>query len=754
MTNSNLICIDDLTTRKINIKKSLYEFATISKDEKDEYEFNGWEEIPSRLKKSIKARKPKKHSDAFEDRVWALCAKLGFDYINENNEFKIEYENGLKKQIDVFTYNSETILIIECKSTQTRKSVSYQKDINELIGLKNKLRLAAHKLVGKKLKVAFLFCTNNAIVSQNDRLRLENSSIFHFNQDIIEYYEQLTEYLGKAAKYQLFGHLFAGQKIPELKNKIPAIKGKVSAGHTIYSFCIDPEYLLKIGFILHRTDPNPDTTQAYQRLVKKPRLNQIAKYIENNGYFPNSIIINIETKKNRDLKFEESSKIPHDGNTNIGILHLPKTYRSAFIIDGQHRLYGYSKTISKSNHTLPVVAFHNLPIEEQSKIFVDINQTQRSVPANLLQSIMVDFHWDSPNDRLAMSALKTRLFIDMDSDDDSPFYKRVQLAEEKKTEKRCLTIKSLRDWGLNRVKYFGELKGDKIIKTGFLQDTTHLKTLIKSKDFFNICFKMIENKLSEQWNKGSADGGFIGMNIGVTAIIRVLDDIIDFAVINDKIDPYKLNGVELASSISKYLIPVILFVNDLDYESSKKLRGLLGSGGTIKVHRHFQESINKEYPSFNPDGLEQWIKDNSGKFDDQGRKLGHKNIEPLIDRFVKLKLKEDYGVKNKKWWIEGVPKKIQLDCASKKIADGSSEPNENFLNTIHYHSIISHNWELLGNYFTPPGLGNVSKEKKLSWLNKFNDIRKKYTHPQREPITEKELEFLKKLYEWLSNNLN
>lgn len=754
MTNNNLIYIDDLTPRKINIKKSPYEFATISKDKKDKYELNGWEEVPSRWKNVIKVRKPKKQSDAFEDRVWALCAKLGFDYINENNRFKLEYEKGLEKQIDVFTYDSETTLIIECKSTQTRKRISYQKDINEFIALKDKLRLAAEKLVGKKLKVAFLFCTNNAIISQNDRLRLENNSIFHFNQDIIEYYEQLTDYLGKAAKYQLFGHLFAGQKIPELKNKIPAIKGKVSAGHTIYSFCIDPEYLLKIGFILHRTDPNPDTTQAYQRLVNKSRINKIAKYIENSGYFPNSIIINIETKRNRDLKFEESSKIPHDGNTNIGILHLPKTYRSAFIIDGQHRLYGYSKTISKSNHTLPVVAFHNLPIEEQSKIFVDINSTQRSVPGNLLQSIMADFHWGSSNDKLALSALKTRLFTDMNSDDDSPFYKRVILSEEKKTDKRCLTIQTLKSWGLNRVKYFGKFKGDKLIQNGYLQDTTHNKSLIKSKEFFNNCFKTIETGLSDQWEKGSAEGGFIAMNIGVTAIIRVLDDILYFTTVNDKIDPFHLDGKKLADSIKKYLNPIIEFIIELDYESIKKLRGLFGSGATEKVQRHFQEAIQKKFPSFNPDGLEQWIRDNSGQFDSPAHDLGHNKIEPLIDRFIKQKLKEDYGIKDRKWWIEGVPKKVQKACAERKIDEGSTEPEDHFLNTIHYHSIILQNWELLGNLFTPQGLSGIKKEKRLDWLKDFNNIRKKYTHPQREPITEKELEFLKKLYEWLSNNLN
>jgi len=749
----NLIQIDTLNTRIINQRKSPSINKTVLKTKKHDFILDGWEEVPSKLKKSVRVKKDKRHNDAFEGRVWALCAKLGFDYINEDNQYKLEYDKGLKKQIDVFCFDNEVILIIECKSSQKRRKTSYQKDINELAGLKNKLRMSAQNITGKKLKVAYIFCTNNAILSNNDKLRLKSENIFHFNQDLIEYYEQLSDHLGMAAKYQLFGHLFSGQKIPHLENRIPAIKGKVSAGHTIYSFCIDPLYLLKIGFVLHRTDTNPDTTHAYQRLIKKTRLKQIANYINDSGYFPNSIIINIETKSNRDLQFDTAGKIAHDGKTNFGVLNLPKNYRSAFIIDGQHRLYGYSKADTGSNHTIPVIAFHNLPMEEQSKIFVDINHTQKSVPANLLQSIMADFDWGSSNEKRALSALKTRIFVELNSEDDSPFYKRVQLAEEKKTNKRCLTIQTLKTWGLNPVKYLGTFRGNILIKTGHLTETTHNKTLNKSKDFLKTVFNNIENKLTLQWDLGSDEGGFISMNVGVAAVLRILDEILDYVVVKDKVEPHNMNGVELANACSKYISPVIFFVQSLELEGIKKLRGFLGSGGVIKVLRHFQESIYKEYPDFEPDGLIQWIRDNSGRFDNEGHELGHTYIEPIIDSFVKNKLKETFGVKDKKWWIEGIPKKIQKDCANKKIEKGSTEPEENFLNTIHYMDIISNNWNELGNYFTPPGFNNESKLKKLSWLKDFNDIRQKYTHPQREPITEKELNFLKELFGWLKIKL-
>ena len=73
--------------------------------------------------------------------------------------------------------------------------------------------------------------------------------------------------------------------------------------------------------------------------------------------------------------------------------------------------------------------------------------------------------------------------------------------------------------------------------------------------------------------------------------------------------------------------------------------------------------------------------------------------------------------------------------------------------TIHYYSIVYGNWELLGNYFTKPGEEQIKKSEKLNWLNKFNTIRQKYSHPQREKVTETELEELEKIHEFLKGSL-
>ena len=747
LKNAGLIKLSELTNRAINFRKSPFEQLTVPVNEAQKRLDEGWEPIPGKSKKSVKLKREKTHNAAFEDRVWGLFAKMGFSFLNSTKRFTLPYGNGLSKQIDVIACDHEAVIIVECKSSEKRSKGTHQAAIHELSHLKEPLRASIRKLIPGAPKVAFIFATNNSIVSPNDKQRLADNSIHHFSQDHISYYEQLVDHLGAAAKYQLFGSLFEGETIPNLKTRVPAIKGKVASGQTFYSFSIDPHTLLKLSYVLHRNDVDQDSTKAYQRLVKKTRLDQIGKFIDNGGYFPNSIIINIQS--DRPLKFEQGSHIENDASTSFGVLHLPKIYKSAFIIDGQHRLLGYAKATNNSNHTIPVVAFHNMPEEEQTQDFVDINHTQKSVPTNLLHSIMADFHWGSSNDRLAIGALKTRLFTQMNADENSPFYHRIVLAEEGKTQARSLTLQTVKSWGLGgNVKFFGKFKGDKLFVPGYLSEESHQKTLDKALDFFNAAFQIIEDHAPKQWNAGSGDGGFIAMNIGVSATMRAMDSILDYLV-SKGLDPHTHSGAELANKVSPYLEPIATFVNNLDVDGLKKLRSLFGSGATEKVLREFQFAVHDQFEDFNPEGLDQWIKESSGQYNDKSHDLGYHKIEPFLHEFICNALIKEFGEKN--WWAQGVPKKIQKDCADIRIDQGSTEPEWRYLTTVSYSEIIKQNWNLLGEAMTEPRMENAAKDKRIGWLITFNSIRQKYSHPQRESVTESEYQFLEELWGWLQH---
>ena len=132
---------------------------------------------------------------------------------------------------------------------------------------------------------------------------------------------------------------------------------------------------------------------------------------------------------------------------------ITEDYNTAWVIDGQHRLYGYSKSKWKSKHTIPVVAFENLPVEEQTKMFIDINHKQKSVSRNLLTTIKADINWNSPLYANAIFAVQARMFIDMSKNSSSSLYKRIKLGENKLTGKTNITLDYVISYGFKKTKF-------------------------------------------------------------------------------------------------------------------------------------------------------------------------------------------------------------------------------------------------------------------------------------------------------------
>ncbi|MSM39516.1 MAG: DGQHR domain-containing protein [Geobacter sp.] len=329
--------------KDLKIRATAFVAKTVDKRVLSDYEGTDWVQYKEN-KKTVALKKPKPHDVLFEDRVWTLLAKLGFTTLSKR-DLRLPYtddETIPGKQIDVFAADDETIIIVECKSAEEMKTKHFSKELNEYDKVISGGNKVLKKEFSKEHKIKYIFATNNINLSENDRKRLAELKMTHFNQDEIHYYEQLQARLGKSAKYQFLAKLFKGQNIPSLENKIPAVRGQMG-GFYYYSFTIEPEKLLKISYILHSINVNDDD-DGYQRLVSKKRLTEIEHFIDKGGYFPNSIILNINTNKEEPLYFDRVS-CTHDSKISEPvILHLPKQYHSAFVIDGQHRLYGYSNT--------------------------------------------------------------------------------------------------------------------------------------------------------------------------------------------------------------------------------------------------------------------------------------------------------------------------------------------------------------------------------------------------------------------------
>jgi DGQHR domain-containing protein len=102
-------------------------------------------------------------------------------------------------------------------------------------------------------------------------------------------------------------------------------------------------------------------------------------------------------------------------------LTLPSVYRSAWIIDGQHRLYGYSGLSDKYlDQSLFVLAFDKMDTFKEADLFITINHKQKSVPKGLLVALLADLRMGDADPKTALSALASAVVRRLNVDKSSP----------------------------------------------------------------------------------------------------------------------------------------------------------------------------------------------------------------------------------------------------------------------------------------------------------------------------------------------
>lgn len=117
-----------------------------------------------------------------------------------------------------------------------------------------------------------------------------------------------------------------------------------------------------------------DPLDGFQRVLDEKRALEIANYIDSGeGTIPSAIILSAQE--------EADVEIIGRGRT----LEFSPEPRAFLILDGQHRVYGFSK--AKSTLRVPVIIYTDLTRKEESRLFIDINSKQRGVPSELLLDI-------------------------------------------------------------------------------------------------------------------------------------------------------------------------------------------------------------------------------------------------------------------------------------------------------------------------------------------------------------------------------
>ena len=750
-------------TKEKSSRKKVYISQKIHTKDLARFVDDGWEKSKDyKSPNYVGVVKEKPIAEQFEDQVWLLFASMGFTSLNMSG-FSIAYDfhdDSLKQSISVIAIDEETIMIVSCHASDILTEYCFETEITEFNSKIAGMRKEVLKQYPNR-KTKFIWATHNFIANRKDLLLLEKYGIAFFNESVIEYYSELARHLGSSSRYQLLGNMFANQEIKNMDDRVPAIQGKMG-GYTYYSFSIEPERLLKISYVLHRSEANQNMMPTYQRIIKKKRLQDIRSFIDAGGYFPNSVIISIDTN-GKGLSFDQSAIKIESTISKIGVLHIPKRYRSAYIIDGQHRLYGYSDSLYASTNTIPVVAFVDLERSEQIKLFMDINENQKAVPKTLRVTLNADMLWDSTDKGEQRQALRSKIAQMLGEESTSPLHARVVIGENETNPDRCITVEAIQT-ALKKCRFFDTYgKKNALQKNGTfdcddIQDTCDLFY-----PFIEKCLLYIrENSLGE-WNKGDRDGGVLTINRGMQGVLRVIDDIVNMLVDKGMITPKYQDLDDMFGLIQYYLKPLTDYFNNITAEQRKNLRGYFGTGADTRFWRAFQKAIADVRPDFKPDGLDEYWQNETKLYNDETITMLNE-IESKIKSIISVKLESFFG---ESWLIKGLPKatytRAKRDADEVVYQQISSDGEDidtsiwDFVTIADCKAIVLNggNWSrFFEDTFVRPEETDLSggKDAKTNWIARLSTIKNKLSKDSYS-VPVDEYSFVKSIYDWLSGVL-
>ena len=740
-------------------RKNRYDVKGVHPADVSAEEARGWE-VQRPGKRVTRLKRLKSHDKWLEDRVWCLLCLMGYQTLNGSNckiNFRRTTGSAGKKQIDVYAEDGETAFIVECKSREERGRRSLQKDIQETISLQLYFREAINKrFAGKpKPKIIWVYATNNILWSKQDIERAEDGDIRIITENELEYFQRFIKHMGPAGKYQILGEFLKGKKVPGLtKIKLPAIRGMIG-GERFYSFVTTPRSLLKIAFINHQALNHPDGRPAYQRMITASRIKEIGEFIKKGGFFPTNILVNFSDAPRFDLI---SNKENTDPNIKFGWITLPSKYRSAWIIDGQHRLYGFSRLTDEFlDQSLFVLAFEKMAIQKEADLFITINHKQKSVSRSLLVSLFADIRMGDSDPSTALSALASAVVRALNTDKSSPLARRFAIPDVPAEPFQNLTIpetvKGLKGSGL-----IGKHIG-KALVPGPLSDATDEETVARASRVLSAYFEEVRAANPRRWEGGGKES--ISVNPGIRAHLSTIAEVVSYLERKRSLDFRLMTPKDFSNQINTFCQPLFDFIrNASDDEIKKKFFRRFGEGGVKEYTRYLMLVLNEVHPDFGPEDLKRWVEQSNSDMIDKVNQFLMKLAERLTDYVINT-LKKVHGTHRlpsdePAYWEIGVEsERIRKNAFDKQQKDKKRrKPKEAYLDIVDLVEIVKqkNNWYHFEQVFKNPRPNERRGQKYyLGWVNTFNELRNIAAHKnQHRSYEDEDLEFV----EWLRTEVS
>lgn len=759
MTKALTDLASEETLKALHVSRSKsYDEKTVSAANKEALaakvaaeELDGWR-VLRQNRRSVRMAKDKPIDRQLEDDIWSLLFRMGFCELNASRTFTVDIDGrSPPRQLDVFAKDDETVFIVECTHSREAGPKSIKALVDKIAAIREGVIKAVHTHYGRepRLKVKFAIATRNVEWRKADQDRIRAAGIVAITEDDYNYFSKLTGLLRTAARFQFLGRYLAGEKVEGLRTKVPATRGK-AGGTTFYSFLISPHDLLRVAYISHRQKTSNDDFDTYQRMVKPNRLSAIGKFIDAGGKFPTNIVINLKTENPLQFDIQQSFE-----DTATGLLSLPGQYGTAWVIDGQHRLYGYAysgREKTNDSTVISVLAYENLPLRDEIGMFIDINTQQVKVTRILVNEIIsaMDINDDDPAKRL--DAMHAQLALRMDQYPSSPIRARVQTVSQEKSSFRCLTLTSLVD-GVQESGLLGNIHKTKrspaTLLPGALAAVTgeSVPTLQRAVVILSRYLSLFANRLEAHWLLGDSKGGYLCTNNGIRSLLLVLKQLIAHVERQDEVKAALLDPEDLVKRIEQFVSPLVEYFMHADATAIGSFRSKGSSLHSVSQNALQMEAIiHESIPTFGRREVLEYMASRDVEGTKQARGMIDE-VNKIIYDDVVAELKEKYGEEKDAWWTQGVPKAIRATCLQNWNEKNCELNPWNYMFLSYYPDIITfgENWDLFKDRYNFYGRGK--KADLVRWIGKLNSARTITHHAEKGPLSKEEVDYVRRVHD-------
>ena len=529
--------------------------------------------------------------------------------------------------------------------------------------------------------------------------------------------------------------------------KLSAIKTKLG-GVTAYLFSALPRDVLRIAFVNHRDLRDPSGAPSYQRVIKPGRLKQIGHFLDQGGFFPNTILLNFHRKP----RFEQVARDSESGIC-FGNLILPDKYKSCWVIDGQHRLYGTTATEEGYQQPLFFLAFDRVTASQEANIFVEINAKQATVSPTLLSALDGEVKWDSDDPKERLAAIASRAVDLLNTQGGGPLEGKVVSPGITAGTSQPLNLRSLQE----RVR-LAELLGTVNGQTGEIipgpcwggNSKDSLERLVS---LLELHMDTVREANPDRWEAGRP--GALCSNLGVGSQIRLLSEAISFVAYRDNIKPSAEEISDLYQRVRPLLKRMFDFVNqEQDEQFKQRFTVIFGSSGYHEYFFKLYDIVASDLPGHEPEGYFDFLATTTQDLTDLADRQV-KWIQAVVPTHVKEQCRAKFG---ENYFEEVIPKDIQKTCQTKRIDDESADrlAVEDYLDWIQLAKVCAVNG--IKKELKPalsirlPNDPNGSDFYR-SWFEALNRIRRIAAHPAGRSYKTADIEVLSIVVDHLQSNL-